>query len=148
MRVITLISFVSTLACTVDGQFWKYPQSFMGQLWTRKGRTSNADVTTTLAITTLQKESESTERFEDGSSERSTSLRVENGTETVTASDGIFETSTQEMLTTEEPRDNHRLSEFYLTKREKPQIKIASNISQVSWNLKYLIVYQRFPKRH
>jgi hypothetical protein len=45
----------------------------------------------------------------------------------------FMETTTQEDPgTTEEPRDNHHVPDFYLNKREKPQVKIASNISQVS----------------
>lgn len=47
----------------------------------------------------------------------------------------LLDTTTQEVTgTTEEPRDNHRVHDFYLSKREKPQVKIASNISQVSSN--------------
>lgn len=45
----------------------------------------------------------------------------------------ILDSTTQEVTgTTEEPRDNHRVHDFYLSKREKPQVKIAANISQVS----------------
>ncbi|XP_065166311.1 mucin-2 [Atheta coriaria] len=43
----------------------------------------------------------------------------------------FYDTTTQEATgTTEEPRDNHRQHDFYLSKREKPQVKIATNISQ------------------
>lgn len=44
-----------------------------------------------------------------------------------------LDTTTQEVTgTTEEPRDNHGLHDVYLSKREKPQVKNASSISQVS----------------
>ncbi|KAK9718879.1 hypothetical protein QE152_g22961 [Popillia japonica] len=66
-----------------------------------------------------------------------TSSKVDLDKETITPSDiedddtSFQDTSTQEeMGTTEEPRDNHRLNDFYLSRREKPQVKIASNISQ------------------
>ncbi|KAF5281331.1 hypothetical protein FQR65_LT02962 [Abscondita terminalis] len=43
----------------------------------------------------------------------------------------LYDTTTQDVTrTTEEPRDNHHVHDFYLSKREKPQVKIASNISQ------------------
>ncbi|KAK5639242.1 hypothetical protein RI129_011734 [Pyrocoelia pectoralis] len=50
-------------------------------------------------------------------------------TETETST--LLDTTTQDVTgTTEEPRDNHHAHDFYLSKREKPQVKIASNISQ------------------
>lgn len=46
----------------------------------------------------------------------------------------LSDITTQDVTgTTEEPRDNHQAHDFYLSKREKPQVKIASNISQVSF---------------
>lgn len=52
---------------------------------------------------------------------------------TLTEGSTVYETTTHDVTgTTEEPRDNSRTHEFYLSKREKPQIKIAANLSQVS----------------
>ncbi|GJQ67051.1 hypothetical protein Trydic_g21951 [Trypoxylus dichotomus] len=136
----------------VDCQFWKYPQSFMENFaWARKGRTTN--IQSGQELTTQRNNETTTEKIEDlattirlgqkytTSSFTSvttlvTSPRVDNETETVTPFDDEEETSFQdastqdEMGTTEEPRDNHQLNDFYLTRREKPQVKIASNISQ------------------
>ena len=44
----------------------------------------------------------------------------------------ILDITQEDTGTTEEPRDNHHIHDFYFGKREKPQIKITSNISQVS----------------
>lgn len=79
-----------------------------------------------------------------------TSSKVDLDKETITPSDiedddtSFQDTSTQEeMGTTEEPRDNHRLNDFYLSRREKPQVKIASNISQVSTILSVACIITR-----
>lgn len=51
---------------------------------------------------------------------------------TLTEGSTVYETTTHDVTgTTEEPRDNSRTHEFYLSKREKPQIKITANLSQV-----------------
>lgn len=147
MRVILIVFSLVSVAC-VEGQFWKYPQGFIESLaWSRKGRTNIQ--TSRDEIPTTQRNNETTERIDD-ITERTTNLttpsftslttpiwsRVDNSTETVTPpefdEETFQDTSTPEMGTTEEPRDNHRLNDFYLTRREKPQVKIASNISQVS----------------
>ncbi|KAF5303765.1 hypothetical protein FQA39_LY09838 [Lamprigera yunnana] len=50
---------------------------------------------------------------------------------TQTETSTLLDITTQDVTgTTEEPRDNHHVHDFYLSKREKPQVKIASNISQ------------------
>lgn len=55
------------------------------------------------------------------------------GATATTDASTILDSTTQDVTgTTEEPRDNHRVHDFYLSKREKPQVKIAANISQVS----------------
>ncbi|XP_031335869.1 uncharacterized protein LOC116165508 isoform X2 [Photinus pyralis] len=63
-----------------------------------------------------------------------TTIRKSNPTTTGTTEtemSTILDTTTQDAIgTTEEPRDNHHVHDFYLSKREKPQVKIASNISQ------------------
>lgn len=53
---------------------------------------------------------------------------------TSTLNDGTTfdDTTILDLVTTEESRDISRTHEFYLSKRTKPQIKVASNISQVS----------------
>ncbi|XP_057655543.1 uncharacterized protein LOC130893439 [Diorhabda carinulata] len=54
-------------------------------------------------------------------------------TSTISSTDGstIYDTTVNDFTeTTEEPRDNSRNHDFYLSKRERPQIKISTNISQ------------------
>lgn len=79
----------------------------------RQGRSANGTVWTTVALTTMP-----------------------NSTATATTTDAstLLDSTTQDVtVTTEESRDNHRVHDFYLNKREKPQVsKITSNISQVS----------------
>lgn len=55
-------------------------------------------------------------------------------TETTETTSTFVDTTTSELTATssEQFRENQRTHNFYLSKREKPQIKIASNISQVS----------------
>lgn len=63
------------------------------------------------------------------------SANVTTVTATVTEASTLLDTTTQEVTgTTEEPRDNHRVHDFYLNKREKPEVKTASNnVTQVSY---------------
>ncbi|EFA11430.1 uncharacterized protein dsx-c73A [Tribolium castaneum] len=60
-----------------------------------------------------------------------TTRRIISTSSAATETSTIVETTTHEVTaTTEEPRENQRTHDFYLSKREKPQVKIASNISQ------------------
>lgn len=116
MRAIVLI--VAVFAVHVDCQFWKYPQDLLGGFsWLRQSKTVQETPTSTEA-------SNATEARTWGTSKQTTTA----GTDATT----LVDSTTQEVTgTTEEPRDNHRVHDFYLSKREKPQVKIASNISQV-----------------
>lgn len=60
-------------------------------------------------------------------------------TSTVNEGSTIYETTLLDSATTEELRDISRTHEFYLSKRNKPQIKISTNISQVRHFLKKII---------
>ncbi|KAH0819268.1 hypothetical protein GEV33_003519 [Tenebrio molitor] len=72
-----------------------------------------------------------------------TTRRIVTTSSAATEATPFDETTTHEpTATTEEPRENQRTHEFYLSKREKPQIKIASNISQT-----YSRDHNKFPKR-
>lgn len=62
-----------------------------------------------------------------------TTRKIISTSSSATETSTLVETTTHEVTaTTEEPRENQRTHEFYLSKREKPQVKISSNISQVS----------------
>lgn len=52
-------------------------------------------------------------------------------TSTVNEGSTIYDTTLLDSATTEDLRDISRTHEFYLSKRNKPQIKISTNISQV-----------------
>lgn len=52
-------------------------------------------------------------------------------TSTVNEGSTVYDTTFLDSATTEELRDISRTHEFYLSKRNKPQIKISTNISQV-----------------
>ncbi|RZC31778.1 hypothetical protein BDFB_001312 [Asbolus verrucosus] len=91
-----------------------------------KAKTVTTQITT-VKTTTLPPTT--TKRFFTTLTTKKLFLTSSASTETST----LMETTTHEVTaTTEEPRENHRTHEFYLSKREKPQVKIASNISQVS----------------
>ncbi|KAJ3640155.1 hypothetical protein Zmor_003471 [Zophobas morio] len=156
MRVFIFVAILC--AVQVESQFWKYPQEFLSS-WLRQGKTGSDKVTTvaptTLNLTTrgLPKTTLPAKRptkakgttVEVTTAKTTmvplTTTRKINGTLTTkrifstssfaTETSTFMETTTHEVtVTTEEPRENQRTHEFYLSKREKPQVKIASNISQ------------------
>lgn len=105
----------------VDAQSWDYPRQFLSTFpWLRQGKNANGTIWTTVALTTTA----------------STTSRKMNSTATAVTTEAstLQDSTTQDVtVTTEESRDNHRVHDFYLNKREKPQLsKITSNISQVS----------------
>lgn len=128
-----LILFALVFVAQVNSQFWKYPQEFFNSFsWLRQGKTSTENrssiATTTLPVT-IQVNSTKLEEYTESTTSTGTSSEEES------SSTSLPDTTTQEVTgTTEEPRDNHRVHDFYLSKREKPEVKIASNISQVSTN--------------
>lgn len=70
----------------------------------------------------------STTHLSSPSTENSTVVLT---TTTTTEESTVDDTTFLESATTEELRDLSRTHEFYLSKRNKPQIKISTNISQV-----------------
>lgn len=102
----------------------------------RVTKTNGTTAATTIKQTTLRTGSTATmttSSSSEPSSSATTARRTTTGATATTDASTLPDSTTQEVTgTTEEPRDNHRVHDFYLSKREKPQVKIASNISQVS----------------
>lgn len=120
----TAAAVIALLAVAhVDAKGWDHPKQVLGTLsWLRQGKAAgeknpNGTVWTTVALTTIQ-----------ATTPRKTATAF------TTEASTLQDSTTQDVtVTTEESRDNHRVHDFYLNKREKPQVsKIASNISQVS----------------
>lgn len=119
MRDVVITIAIALVA--VDAQSWDYPKQFLSTFpWLRQGKNANGTIWTTVALTTMP----------------STTARKANTTVTAATTEAstLQDSTMQDVtVTTEESRDNHRVHEFYLNKREKPQLsKITSNISQVS----------------
>ncbi|CAH1153641.1 unnamed protein product [Phaedon cochleariae] len=151
MRVIILVGVLC--AIRADSQYWNHPQKIF-QGWFRQPRMSMttkvpslstkpiADTTTVLttkidSTTVTPAKLPSTLSTLTDTTPSSTSRRFTGaGTTSSIGTTGTTEASTFETTnydvtgTTEEPRDNSRTHDFYLSKREKPQIKISTNISQ------------------
>lgn len=88
-------------------------------------------VTMTVPVTTIEKSS------------NSATTKRQYFTETTETASTFVDTTTHEVTATssEHLRENQRTHDFYLSKREKPQIKIASNISQVSEVFSYVVSF-------
>lgn len=119
MRNVIIIAIVALVV--VDAQSWDYPKQFLSTFpWLRKGKNANGTIWTTVSLTTVP----------------STTARKGNVTATAATTEvsTLQDSTTQDVtVTTDESRDNHRVHDFYINKREKPQLsKITSNISQVS----------------
>ncbi|CAH0562694.1 unnamed protein product [Brassicogethes aeneus] len=153
MRVLVLFAMLC-VAVQVDSQYWNNPQEFLST-WFRQGKTGNLTsekpTTTILTTTPLQTTTQAqtvtmtkttpswttvplTTQQQASTTTKTTTQQKANITttsSTTTEAVTVPETTTHESTgTTEEPRDNHRTHDFYLSKREKPQVKIATNISQ------------------
>ncbi|KAF2898224.1 hypothetical protein ILUMI_07952 [Ignelater luminosus] len=93
--------------------------------------TKNTDANSMWTTVTLSTQSPTTKRIQSVHT-TTTSTPAEIRTQTST----ILDVTTQEITeTTEEPRDNHRVHDFFLSKHGKPHVKVTSNISQVSFPL-------------
>lgn len=148
MRALLLIGLLC--AVRVESQFWNNPNFF--QNWFRQPKNDlKREITTKspTTITTTRKLQETTRTLQETTtkfetvtkipptisySAETTPRKLTTITSTVTSTDGstIYDTTSDVTGTTEEPRDNSRTHDFYLSKRERPQIKISTNISQVS----------------
>lgn len=94
-----------------------------------KSTTGAPTVSTSLNSTNIRNMIHVTTHLSSPSTENSTVVFT---TTTTTEGSTGDDTTFLEFATTEELRDLSRTHEFYLTKRNKPQIKISTNISQVS----------------
>lgn len=115
------VVIVAIALVVVDAQSWDYPRQFLSTFpWLRQGKNANGTIWTTVALTTIP----------------STTARKANTTLTIATTEAstLQDSTTQDVtVTTEESRDIHRVHDFYLNKREKPQLsKLTANISQVS----------------
>ncbi|CAH1964442.1 unnamed protein product [Acanthoscelides obtectus] len=151
MRV--LLTFLLLCVVQVRPQIWEYPQKIL-DTWLRRAKSDGAHYTTfstsSFTKTTLPS-TESTTLYDSTKPNNLTTAATTtidiNSTSTpgvfakksTLISDGstVFEASTTEEFTTndsvettEESRDSSRTHEIYLPKKEKPLIKISSNISQ------------------
>lgn len=146
MRALLLIGLLC--AVRVESQFWNNPNFF--QNWFRQPKNDlKREITTKspTTITTTRKLQETTRTLQETTtkfetvtkipptisySAETTPRKLTTITSTVTSTDGstIYDTTSDVTGTTEEPRDNSRTHDFYLSKRERPQIKISTNISQ------------------
>ncbi|KAG5899456.1 hypothetical protein JTB14_015309 [Gonioctena quinquepunctata] len=154
MRVIILVCVLC--ATEANSQFWNNPQNFF-QNWLRQPKSGLKRETTTklpstATITTTKKTAETTVPYstkiesttqlpklpptiaisDTTVSSTSRKFTITSSIGTSTEASTVFETTTYDVTgTTEEPRDNSRTHDFYVSKREKPHIKIIStNISQ------------------
>ncbi|XP_050519448.1 uncharacterized protein LOC114339964 [Diabrotica virgifera virgifera] len=143
MRAILFMSLLC--AVRVESQFWSSP-NFL-QSWFRQAKNElKREITTNRpdTIITTWKITETTIPYVKTEtttkipstiifSSETTPRKLSLVTSTITSTDGstIYDTTNSDVTgTTEEPRDNSRNHDFYLSKRERPQIKISTNISQ------------------
>uniref|UniRef100_A0A6P7GRM3 T-cell immunoglobulin and mucin domain-containing protein 4-like n=1 Tax=Diabrotica virgifera virgifera TaxID=50390 RepID=A0A6P7GRM3_DIAVI len=144
MRAILFMSLLC--AVRVESQFWSSP-NFL-QSWFRQAKNElKREITTNRpdTIITTWKITETTIPYVKTEtttkipstiifSSETTPRKLSLVTSTITSTDGstIYDTTNSDVTgTTEEPRDNSRNHDFYLSKRERPQIKISTNISQM-----------------
>ncbi|CAG9855136.1 unnamed protein product [Phyllotreta striolata] len=135
MRAFLFIGFLCVVK--VESQFWSNPNFF--QSWFRQAKNDLKRETTTKIPTTIRLQettlkSETVTKFPSTVpvSVETTPRKLLTVTSIVTSTDGstIYDTTSDITGTTEEPRDNSRTHDFYLSKRERPQIKVSTNISQ------------------
>ncbi|KAL1492699.1 hypothetical protein ABEB36_010915 [Hypothenemus hampei] len=161
MRVLVFVGLLCAVQVQSQMDFWDLSQNFLSKLLRQGKNSvervpANISITTTLSpstsktispyttqlfinknktttpLTTTQTESITTSK--STIIQGTTSLSSSTTTDFSTAST-VFDTTTPDFVaTTGEPRENPNSHEFYLPstiKREKPQVKISSNISQV-----------------
>lgn len=121
---------VTTIQANANTNFTKEPSKSLPRttvpvkIQTKKPKikATVTSVTTTVPVTIIEKSSSSA------------TIKQLSFSETTENTSTFVDTTTSEVIatSTEQLRENQRTHDFYLSKREKPQIKIASNISQVS----------------
>lgn len=139
-RVVTTTPIATTLAPVTTRSSTKITIPYTTLLFfsNKTQPTTPVTTSTTTAFTTTQTESTTITKIYTPTA-TSTTPATSTFTDFSTAST-VFDTTTPDFVaTTGEPRENPNSHEFYLPniKREKPQIKISSNISQVSNFLKF-----------
>ncbi|XP_018328635.1 cell wall protein DAN4 [Agrilus planipennis] len=99
-------------------------------------KTSTATILKNTKSSAINSSSTTSSRKSSGTWTTASTAQVKNTTQAVVTSSTDFSTLLVESTTpdsqgtTIESRDNHRVHHFYMSKHEKPQVKIVSNISQ------------------